>query len=683
MLGNQPTLPAATTVIGRLRVRANRQDSLLTQMRIGRLLDPIELQPKQLPSSAILYIRQLRDPLPGSLKLENGDVRPQRAWQEALNATLDRLASTAVRPAREAVPPSAEAVVFIDRSELLSCLASDWCEGSMLTHWWWQSLLKQGATTQIVKELWRREPQYVPAALQQLAGKNRATDFVHTFSDSEARDLLRGVARSFALPALASVLDDFESPANAEPDRFDHESPTTAARVGQRLTTAPVGPWRRWVPECSAAGLRPEQELFFGMSLMLQRAPVKARAPEFQARVKNWQQRVSQPNTSNGFVIPNDADHRRKALEVNEEATTRRAAPAASELETSAPIVPEFAVPDAVDQADSRSLQVAQTDDQYLRDRKTYAPTETVASASSKGEQTKSGVTTATDSRTWKYESEAPVKVSESRVGPLASSVVPNTAASDPYERFLSEAAEASPDSLTEADAENEEPQEWTATNLGGVFYLINLGVFLGLYGDFTTPLEPGIQLSIWDFVALLGRELAGEEIENDDVWPLLERLAQREAGDPIGSGFDQETVLGFEFQVSSSEVNQEGSEFRVPSFELKQNQEPVSEELQTRNPKLETPNTKPETRNPKLETWIARLMPYVRVRLRQALGLSEDEDPGPLVCRHRARVCVTPTHLDVFFSLVELPIAIRLSGLDRNPGWVPAAGKFIAFHFE
>jgi hypothetical protein len=51
-------------------------------------------------------------------------------------------------------------------------------------------------------------------------------------------------------------------------------------------------------------------------------------------------------------------------------------------------------------------------------------------------------------------------------------------------------------------------------------------------------------------------------------------------------------------------------------------------------------------------------------------------------LCNHHARVTVTPTHLDVFFKLSELPIAIRLSGLDRNPGWVPAAGRYIMLHF-
>ena len=33
-------------------------------------------------------------------------------------------------------------------------------------------------------------------------------------------------------------------------------------------------------------------------------------------------------------------------------------------------------------------------------------------------------------------------------------------------------------------------------------------------------------------------------------------------------------------------------------------------------------------------------------------------------------------------FGLRELPIEVRLSGLDRDPGWVPAAGRFVAFHF-
>jgi len=154
-------------------------------------------------------------------------------------------------------------------------------------------------------------------------------------------------------------------------------------------------------------------------------------------------------------------------------------------------------------------------------------------------------------------------------------------------------------------------------TKGAGVFYLVNLGIYLGLYGDFTMPMYPGIELNIWDFVALVGRDLIGDEIEKDPVWLLLAELAGRE------------------------------------------------DELEN------------------MEPWLDELMPSVRDRLRAALGLEEIVEPGPLLIAHSGRVRVTETHIDVFLLLAELPIEIRFAGLDRDPGWVPAAGRFIAFHFQ
>jgi hypothetical protein len=43
----------------------------------------------------------------------------------------------------------------------------------------------------------------------------------------------------------------------------------------------------------------------------------------------------------------------------------------------------------------------------------------------------------------------------------------------------------------------------------------------------------------------------------------------------------------------------------------------------------------------------------------------------------------VTATRVDVVFELKRLPLEVRMAGLDRDPGWVPAAGRFVAFHFE
>ncbi len=70
-----------------------------------------------------------------------------------------------------------------------------------------------------------------------------------------------------------------------------------------------------------------------------------------------------------------------------------------------------------------------------------------------------------------------------------------------------------------------------------------------------------------------------------------------------------------------------------------------------------------------------------LHTRLQQALG--EESDVAALVCRHRAEVAVTPTRVDVHLALAGLPLALRLAGLDRDPGWIPAAGRALAFHFE
>jgi hypothetical protein len=83
------------------------------------------------------------------------------------------------------------------------------------------------------------------------------------------------------------------------------------------------------------------------------------------------------------------------------------------------------------------------------------------------------------------------------------------------------------------------------------------------------------------------------------------------------------------------------------------------------------------------LRRWLSLLMPYVCARLRMAFGCESNDDAAAVLCRHYARVCATDTHVDVYFDLAEFPLAIRFAGLDRDPGWVPAAGRSIAFHFD
>jgi hypothetical protein len=69
--------------------------------------------------------------------------------------------------------------------------------------------------------------------------------------------------------------------------------------------------------------------------------------------------------------------------------------------------------------------------------------------------------------------------------------------------------------------------------------------------------------------------------------------------------------------------------------------------------------------------------------RLALALGEERSADIPARVCFHQAEIVVTAVHVHVHLALSDLPLAIRIAGLDRDPGWIPAAGRAIAFHFE
>src|SRR5262249_25747263 len=76
-------------------------------------------------------------------------------------------------------------------------------------------------------------------------------------------------------------------------------------------------------------------------------------------------------------------------------------------------------------------------------------------------------------------------------------------------------------------------------TELGGVFYLLNLALFLELYPDFSRPLDPALELDPWDLLALLAPRLLDDPSRGDPLWRLLARLAGRTPRERPGRNFD------------------------------------------------------------------------------------------------------------------------------------------------
>ena len=416
-----------------------------------------------------------------------------------------------------------------------------------MTRWWWQALIKRGDIARMIRQFWREKIEYVPVALEFLVRKGVVVEFVSGLSDGEVLEIFERVMRTFGVTRIERIrAADFFSEVMA------HDV-TRAAHVSHVRSELP---WKHVVPESDTPRLRPVQQLFIGVVLMVHRAPSRVRTMTFAREVERWIEDVVSAAPEKQTIIDNriepDFSHARETP-----------APIRENLNHATPELPKPAPP----------------------------PTGSVKSVAS------------LSNATFTYEEFSATPEAE----PASETLI--------AEPELVAAPEVTPEFVVPPRLTPLDPLT-IETELGGLFYLINLALFMEIYSDFTSPVESiHDDLSIWDFVAIVGKEIDSEIID-DPIWNLLRNFADRD---------DQDELI--------------------------------------------TPS------------WLSELLPHIRARLHLALGV--DDDLAPILLHHHAKISITPAHLDVYFSLADHPIEIRLSGLDRNPGWVPAAGRFIAFHYD
>lgn len=542
------------STILRLRVKGSDLDPLALRGRLENLLSEVSLEPR-LPPSATLFIRKLSDPLPGSIQLDNPHARAPQAWRHAFQTRFDQLVSSAARPAHGLVSDSAESVVFYDYAELLASLTADWCSGFATTRWWWQALIKRGDVGQMIRQFWREKVEYVPVALEFLARRNLVVEFVRELSDGEAREIVQRVIHVFGLTRILWIKATDFFPLDVAPE---------VAHVARARSEMP---WRHVAPESASPQLRPVQQLFVGVVLMVHRAPARVRTASFAREVEQWIESVER-------VV--EVPRVRKTVVVEEMSKSETEV-----FDSSAPLAP---------------ISVNQMD----------AAPEVVTFISPAAEKSVRSVAKIGNA-IFSYEELAPL---EAPIEAITVAVAP-AIQTDPIIET------SSPETIVPVSASQPLDAVTIETELGGLFYLINLAIFLEIYSDFTSPVEQfHDDLSIWDFVAIVGDHINEHRDLDDPIWTGLQDLQD-----------EQDTE-----------------------------HEP---------------------------TWLVEMLPDLRARLILALGIDDDANLANLLLHHYARVTITPTHLDVFFSLADHPIEIRLAGLDRDPGWVPAAGRFMAFHYD
>lgn len=249
----------------------------------------------------------------------------------------------------------------------------------------------------------------------------------------------------------------------------------------------------------------------------------------------------------------------------------------------------------------------------------------------------------------------------------------------------------------TPASAARIGPAEEIETEYGGLLFLLNAFLALGVYGDFTRPGSASAGLSPFGLVRLLGRAWFGRRFIADPLHGLLLRLARGRradtpsqfearpwslpsawlspwpaAGAPAFGGHRLRPMLWHEAGFPLAEVGPENpaADAARAARRLGLRRAPVRARL----PFLPA---QPRAR------WVACLRLYLEARLARALGCEGGIKAAALLCRRPARISADGDRIEARFVLADHPLAIRLAGLDRDPGWVPAAGRDFRYIFE
>jgi hypothetical protein len=629
------------TNIRRATVRGVQLDDIAARRSTERLLGRIPEAVPAMSASAILCVREL------SIHVRSKPCYMQSS-ASVLRDEVEQLARRAARPAHGPVPSHAEAVLFADRAELLSCLARDHVRHLLEQYWWWRVLLPGASLSAAAVQLYVNEATHVPAALARLAQSHDAIAFVRNFRDSDADALVQAIVRTHGLSLLA------EAPAIATPMQ-SRAQPISPEPAGSRRsdTQEILRPLeeeiRSTLPEAWVHGLSVIQRRLLVLGLSLLRMPNRVRSAAYAQ------------------VLPallEQAARQDACVERNESAAGRVTDLQGSPVLHASPESKKATIPSP---ASGRGAG------RGLPDTGIFCRLDTGPSA---------GLPTAMP---WTRGASA-----------LSGEPLPPTALlpSEPLPQVAHPIA-------THNDAEMRHQAQAVDTKYGGVFFLSNAALALGLYADFTRPLDRGLELSFWDFLALAAVDLGGPAVRRDPLWPLLANLAGRKPGQRPGADFNPPREWRMPpdwllpFAGNAADWTWTVDDKRLVAFhpagfvvlDLPRTETSAEEQLHVELARYEASGFRRETRCPRspvtpFARWRSWVMPYLGRRMALALGDARWRRACRQLLSLPGRIECDAERLEVHFSLEQLPVAVRVAGLDRDPGWIPAAGRDLRFYF-
>ena len=222
------------------------------------------------------------------------------------------------------------------------------------------------------------------------------------------------------------------------------------------------------------------------------------------------------------------------------------------------------------------------------------------------------------------------------------------------------------------------EPQTAFDTAFGGLAFLVNAFLAMGLYPDFTRPLDPALPLPPLTLVDRLGLHWFGVRYRRD---PLHRWIAKREGQSAMPRRWQVERDWLDPFP--GGRAWHDGSTlWHEAGFPLANRIAAAPARRLARMlgvVRVASAHRRSAQRAGQDHAWLDCLALFLTARLRRA---APDDALTPAMLAIPARALIGEARLDIHIALAALPIALRLAGLDRDPGWLPSEGRDLRFHF-
>ena len=652
-------LLSQASVLRKVTLRGGDGDALRARQRLEQALQGVEWAPSGLPPQAVLLVRRM-------VLAPRSTAAPvhANALAQQVSQALQACAGSARRPWLQDDAATAEAVLFLDEAELAACLVRDALGGRVTAHWWWRAVLVGRTAQEWLRSEVLASGRLIVPVMSLLAGRSQALSWAALWTEAEAT---MGLAALVQAHGWALSVDPDLHVFIPGPSASKVNGPT--GEVAPRPNQAGVNRVLTTVPELRyATTLNTPAAHLLAASLLLSRDPAWLRTERGTAACATWvalRQHELPRTLRTSKEVPGAhwaaaATTRRQDLASMTKEGAAAPETGASTASIALPADPQASAvePWVPGPASQRRPPIAETPDSELR----------VLHSSSALEKVKK---------------QAALQTNPNDLQPSVEAASPSSPADEAHAQLSQQQASRSPT----AQPSQPRPEQATVgfalqSGYGGLFYLLNIALALELYGDFTQPRAPGLALSPWDLLAWTGRTWFGPAFERDPVWPLLAELAGRSPSQMPGRNFAPPSPTGVagDWLINPAWLAPWGPKTALRwrrTARREQAWHPAG--FVVRDVAL---GTAPPPRS-RRAIWLRRLLVYVQARTALALGSDDIAQVPHLLCRHAAEVQVSATAVDVTLSLDALPLAVRLAGLDRNPGWIPAAGRSIWFHFR